>query len=358
MGALLACKSMHNEVVPLLYRHVEICLSLDNRAEIQFLRIDPKYRQHTKTITIDIDTQRPDWENSKRVPTSRERALWVSLCVQRAVDFLRLWESGGTNIHTVTFKAPWHSAECNTSECFDPNPKHVCLTLEPLFKDATIFSKIQNVAFVNLPFLHGSRLPGRGRCPRSRSLKQDQKSAIVTRLGLDVALNAPVGILTLVNRAAHARKPSRLSPALWEAQLHQHNEMLLEQGLFDEGSSSMLRSDNDVINRIDTYGMTWAKRDLPRKRQRILRNWDETVASTNDQALYTRMRDIPEQRKAMQNRTGPWRDPIHDNLGAVDIELRKILREEWLLKIMEAWKALDIEEEDIIANLCERIRTM
>lgn len=353
MGALLACKSMHNEIAPLLYRHVEICLCFDSRAEIQFLRVDPRYRQHTKTITIDIDSGRPDWYPNvlRRAPPSQEhRARWASLCVQRAVDFLRIWESGGTNIHTVTFKASWHSANCSESECTDPNQFHGCLGLGPLLRNTTVLSKIPNVTFVNFPSLHGSRL--QGRCARSRPLKEDQESSIVIKLGLNVVSNPPIGLFTLTNPTARARRPVRVSSAIWEAKLHQQNQMLLENGIVSRRNiwndvSAVLNRDNDVLNGVDSCGNNWAMRDLVRKKQALLLEWDETLANTDDQALYLQWRDMNQRRMTLKVKKRRFVRGY-----------RAVRASEMAPKMDQAGEALERKEEAVINNLYKRMRTM
>ncbi|ROW00422.1 hypothetical protein VPNG_07932 [Cytospora leucostoma] len=183
IGLLQSCKQLHDEASSLLYNTVEMHLHKDRKPEQNLLKLGTRHLKYIRNITIEF-RHHADFGG----PTEEYETNEGTIGAWRAATILGFLRQAGATLYTVTLKAPWHKKGCSGMY------GHVgCPSLEPLLRDPSIFSRVQNVVFPDhlalCPPRNLSRIPARPL--RNRPLTQANKAEIVSRLGFQVEVAQP-----------------------------------------------------------------------------------------------------------------------------------------------------------------------
>lgn len=173
LGLLQTCRHIHHEVAGLLFNTVEMDLRGEISPEKALQQIGLRHVRYIKHITIQFQEYLEEKDVTFNVIRIATLGSW------RVAAILRLLQRAGATLHTVTLKAPWHRRGCSDSG----DLAHIaCINMEPLLRDASIFSNVQTVLFPEYVAL----CPPRNRCHlrpvRNRPLTDVQKEEIIKRL--------------------------------------------------------------------------------------------------------------------------------------------------------------------------------
>lgn len=238
MGLLKTCKQIHYEVASLLYNTVEMDLRDDREPEKAALTLGLRHLRHIKHITIEFR------HYARSMRTWQETNIGT-LGSWRTAAILRLLQRAGATLHTVTLKAPWHHTNCPGRG----RPVHMgCISLQPLLRDASIFSNVQTVIFPEYVSLCPSRNTFHGTPQRNRPLNEAQKEEITKRLCFQAegatdyvafqrsAAFLPKGFFVVKNPGVSFGSENILLPPCegeWKELVQEHLAQLKSYGLSD-----------------------------------------------------------------------------------------------------------------------------